>query len=134
MTTMDEEPTCGKGLAEHSALPAKLAELMAALADVLDMHQKALDLSDEHARRERDAYAKLTEEHRQIAAQLRTSARHMSGYRDLPMGKHNEEAMAAPEAVEAFAKFVRVEQQLLILLQAAVDRDQKMLVEMGREG
>jgi hypothetical protein len=126
----DDEPSCGKGLAEHSALPAKLGELIAALAENLEAHQKTLDITDPHAAQERDAYVKLAQEHRSIATQLQTTAAHMAGYRDLPMGRHDERALADPKLLDAFAKFVRTEQELLALLQKAVQRDQMMLGEM----
>jgi hypothetical protein len=127
---MDEQPTCGKGLAEHSALPAKLGELIAAMAENLEVHQKTLDLTDENARKEHTAYVKLAQEYRSIATQLQATARQMAGYRDLPMGRHDERAMAAPKVLDAFSTFVRLEQELLALLQRAVERDQKMLVEI----
>jgi hypothetical protein len=38
-----DRPTCGEGLAANSILPAKLAELMAAQAEVLERHTRALD-------------------------------------------------------------------------------------------
>jgi uncharacterized protein YndB with AHSA1/START domain len=38
---MDEPRTCGKGLAERSALPARPSALVAAIADVLERHQQA---------------------------------------------------------------------------------------------
>jgi hypothetical protein len=52
---MEEQPTCGKGLAENSAVPAKVAELIAALAGSLEVHMKALDLEDASSRKEFDA-------------------------------------------------------------------------------
>ena len=61
---MADEPTCGKGLAEHSALPAKLAELIGSVADNLEIHMKALDPSDANAIKERDAYESLTRQKR----------------------------------------------------------------------
>ena len=131
---MDEAPTCGKGLAEHSALPAKLGELIAALGQNLEVHQGTLDLSDDRSRREHDAYVKLAHEHRTISAQLRETARHMAGYRDLPMGRHDERALADPKALEAFATFVRAERELLALLHAAVERDEAMLAAFGGNG
>jgi hypothetical protein len=124
---MDEQPTCGKGLAEHSTLPAKLAELEDALAENLELHQKTLDLGDGNARRELDAYVKLAKEHRRIAAQLRTTAQRMAGYRDLPMGRHDEQALADPKLLGAFATFVKREEELLSLLQHALERDRQML-------
>ena len=60
-----------------------------------------------------------------MAAQLQTTAEHMAGYRDLPMGRHDQRAMAAPEGIEAFRKFVRVEQDLLAMLRTAIERDQR---------
>jgi hypothetical protein len=131
---MNEEPTCGKGLAEHSALPAKLGELTAAIAENLELHQKTLDLTDENARKEYHAYVKLAQEYRSIATELQATADHMASYRDLPMGRHDERAMANPAALEAFANFVRLEQDLLTLLQNALQWDQKMLVDMRGPG
>lgn len=46
----DEVMTCGKGLADHSAIPRRLAALTAALADVLENHQGSLDAADANAR------------------------------------------------------------------------------------
>jgi hypothetical protein len=130
---MDDRPTCGKGLAEHSALPAKLAELEDALAENLERHQTTLDLRDANAGREHDAYVKLAREHRTIAAQLRETARHMAGYRDLPMARHDERALADPKLLDAFETFVRVEDELLAQLRAAVERDRQMLAAVGGE-
>jgi hypothetical protein len=127
---MNDEPTCAKGLAEHSALPAKLGELVGALAENLELHQKTLDLTDANAVKEHDAYVKLAREHRSIATQLQTTAAHMAGYRDLPMGRHDERAMADPKLLDAFTRFVRTEEELLALLQKSVERDQAMLGEM----
>ena len=131
---MDEQPTCGKGLAEHSSLPAKLGELIDALADNLALHRKALDLRDENARKEDQAYRLLVAEQRAIAAQLEATARHMAGYRDLPMGAHDEQAMRKPELLAGFEVFVKIEQELLALLHAAVERDQQMLAGIRGAG
>jgi hypothetical protein len=131
---MDDQPTCGKGFAEHSVLPAKVGELIAATAVILEVHQTALDLSDENARREHEAYLKLAQEHRGAARQLRVLSEHMAGYRDLPIGRHDERALTSQQALAAFVEFVRIEQELLDLLQTAVDRDQKMLANMRETG
>jgi hypothetical protein len=98
---------------------------------------KALDLSDERAKREYDAYRKLAQEHRQTAGELQATADEMAGYRDLPMGRHDEQRMSDPRLLEAFEKFVSLEQELLWLLQERIARDQKMLIGLpggnGRE-
>jgi hypothetical protein len=38
---MEPQPTGGRGLAEHSALPAKLGEWTAAVAENLERHTEA---------------------------------------------------------------------------------------------
>ena len=127
---MENPPTCGKGLAEHSVLPGKLGELIASVAENLDVHVRALDLKDESSRREYDAYLELVKEQRDIATQLQATASRMAGYRDLPMGRHDPEAMSAPSVLEAFEKLVQCEQELLALLQQRIEQDRKMLIEM----
>jgi hypothetical protein len=129
---MAEQPTCGQGLADHSALPRKLGELTDAVADVLERHETALDSADENARREHAAYERLVIQHRDTAARLRQTAEEMAGYRDLPMGRHDPAALSAPAAAEAFETFVRLEQEVALLLEQRLDRDRAMLEGMGR--
>jgi hypothetical protein len=126
-----DRPTCGKGLAETAALPAKLAELVDSVAEVLEIHMEALDLSDAKSRQERDAYRELVGDQRKIAADLQATARRMAGDRDLPMGRHDESAMAGPKPVEAFERFVTIERELVTLLQKRLERDHAMLRSMG---
>src|SRR5919106_3608256 len=101
------QPTCGKGLAENSVLPAKMGELIAAMVENLDAHREALDLTDQNSRKEYEAYERRVNAYRQIAIQLRSTAAEMAGYRDFPMGRHDEKAMTHPRVREAFEKFVR---------------------------
>ena len=126
----EEQPTCGKGLAEHSVVPAKMAEWLAAMADNLELHQKTLISRDENTRRELEAYVRLTSAYQRIAEQLQATATEMAGYRDLPMGEHDEAPFTDPKFGEAFARFVQLERELLNLLQTALTRDEQML---GRE-
>ena len=113
----DAISTCGQGLAAHSALPAKLAELVVSMAENLELHLNALDLTDEDALREHRVYVKLAEGLRTSAAQLAAIGDEMAGHADLPMGRHDEEAMSTLEVIEAFERFVRVQQELADLLQ-----------------
>lgn len=131
---MENQPTCGKGLAEHSLLPVTLGELMASVAENLEVHMRALDLSDPYSRQEYDAYSGLAKEHRKIAAELQAIARQMAGYRDLPMGPHDPEAMSAPRVSETFEKFVKLEEELVALLQKKVEQDRGMLSQMSGAG
>jgi hypothetical protein len=128
---MAEQPTCGEGLAAHAVLPAGLAKLTEAMADNLQVHMKALDLDDEAARQEHSVYLRLAEELRQVSARLETAGGEMADARTLPMGRHDPEAMTSPEVAEAFRRFVRAKQELLVLLQGMVEQDQRMLAEMG---
>jgi hypothetical protein len=129
---MADQPTCGQGLAAHSVLPTKLGELTAAVADVLEAHTKALLLDDENARRERRAYVSLIEAHRRTAADLLAIAQGMSGYRDLPMARHDPNVMSSAAPADALARFVKIEWELLAFLQERVEKDRAMLAEMGR--
>jgi hypothetical protein len=128
---MDEQQTCGRGLAEHSALPAQLAEVTEAMASNLQVHMQALELDDEPARQEHAVYLRLAEEQRQAAARLRAVANEMAAARDLPMGRHDAQTMSSPEVGDAFLRFVKAKQELLDLLQGMVEEDRRMLAEMG---
>jgi hypothetical protein len=131
---MDDDPTCGKGLAENALLPTKLGELAASMAGIFEAHMPALDLTDERSRREYEVYRHLAENHRQVSLRLEAIGKQMAGYRDLPMGRHNEKAMAAAAVVESFQRFVELEQQLLALLKGRIEQDRQMLVAMGVPG
>jgi hypothetical protein len=126
----EQEQTCGRGLAEHAALPATLAEVTEAMADNLQLHMAALELDDPAARMEHGLYLRLVEEQRQAAARLRLVGEEMAGARDLPMGAHDEQAMASPAVAEAFRRFVRARQELVGVLQAQLDGDQRLLAEL----
>ena len=125
-----EQQTCGKGLAENSVLPAKLGELISAMAENLETHRKALDLTDQNSRAEDDAYEKLLKELRQISAQLSVTASEMAGYRDLPMGRHDQKAMTHPRVEETFEKFVQSKRGLLEFLEQTAERDNQLLEMM----
>jgi hypothetical protein len=131
---MDDQPTCGKGLADTAPLPTTLGELMAAVADVLEAHLPALDLSDPAARKEQQAYRRLVEDHRDAAHRLEALGKQMAGYRDLPMGHHDEAAMGGPAMMETFKRFVDREQALHTLLKRRLEEDQEMLHAMGTIG
>jgi hypothetical protein len=123
-----EPTTCGEGLAANAALPAKLAELIAAQADVLDRHTRALDPSDATARQELEVYKGLERTHRDVASALHSLADSMTGYRKLAMAEHNMEAMANPGGQsKAFQRFVAIERELLELLQEKLEAETKLL-------
>jgi hypothetical protein len=127
---MDDQPTCGKGLAENAALPARLGDLTAAVAAILEHHMKALDVTDDRSIKEQEVYRQLAQRHRNTAAQLHETAKLMASFRDLPMGRHHFQVMAAPEASAVFDHFVTLEEELVAFLQQRVKQDRAMLAAM----
>jgi len=125
-----EDESCGDGVAQQSILAEKLADLTAAMAAVLEVHQGALDLTDPSTQAELEAYQKVVHALRASAAQLKATALQMAASRHVPMGRHDEAAMSSPETLKAFTDFVTAEQELLTLLQDAVEEHQRMLAEM----
>jgi hypothetical protein len=100
---------------------------MDAVAENLEVHMTALDLSDEHAKQEHAAYVQLAREHRQIAAQLGATGEAMAAYRDLPMGAHDMEVMSSPKVRDAFTNLVHVEQQLVAVLEQRAEQHRALL-------
>jgi hypothetical protein len=130
---MADEPTCGKGLAEHAPLPTLLGRLMQAVGRVLEVHTAGLVLDDPHSAHERDVYLMLVREHNEAASELTAIGERMATYRDLPMGAHNIEALSTPEAAQAFQSFVDLEDELVALLQKRLKEDRAMLDAMRQE-
>jgi hypothetical protein len=124
---MDAPDTCGKGLAAHATFPAKLADVIGALADNLALHQQTLDRSDPAARAEYDVYAGLEQQYRDVVTRLTSIADHMDAARNLPMGKHDPDRLADPALFDVFARFVKLEEELLELLEHDLERDRVML-------
>lgn len=130
----EEQPTCGKGLAENSVLPRSLGNVISGMAENLAEHMKALDLQDSRSRVEYDAYERLVGQLRQAAAELHVTASEMAGYRDLPMGQHDHVAMTRPAIREAFENFVQHKQELSTLLEHTAERDAQLLEMMRTNG
>lgn len=126
---VDEATTCGEGVAQHAAIPAKLGVMIEGLAETLTLHRKMLKLDDESARKEDEVYSDLAARWTEIARQVREAAELMLAQRELPMGAHDENAWG-PDNLEAFAKFVRAQGQVLALLRLAQEHDERMLRSM----
>ena len=131
---MEQRPTCGQGLAENSVVPGKLGELTAAMAETLDVHMRTLDVNDAPSKHEYDVYFQLANEQRETAARLLATANEMAGARELPMGRHEFNDQNRTQLLEAFTKYVTLEQELLALLQQTVEQDQSLLREMQNGG
>jgi hypothetical protein len=129
---MANQPTCGQGLAEHSRLPLALAELFDRSAENLELHVDTLDLTDEHAQTERDVWLRVAAQHRSIAAELRATGELMAQYQELPIARHDAEALSSSRIVEAFERFVAAEGEVAALLADWLERDRAMLGQARR--
>jgi hypothetical protein len=127
---MEQPSTCGQGIARHAVLPARMSELVAAAADTLEAHMRALDPDDPTARAEHAAYERLVHTHRRIAAHLRAGAAEMTGLRDLPMAPHDMSKLGDARAIEVFKAYVHAEEQLQELLVRFLANDREMLEAM----
>jgi len=130
----DEPLTCGRGVAAQSFVPRALGDLLGAVAQVLESHLPALELSDELARAERDAYVEIAGSHRAIVERLQALADRMESLHDLPMGAHDARLMSGPEPVAAFEGLVRAEKALLELLRGRAQWNAAMLATMHAGG
>jgi len=122
------QPTCGMGLAANAELPARLAALLAARAEVLERHTRALDPVDSRTQPEHDAYTSLVRAHREIAGAMEALAQQMLGYRDLPMGQHDPAVIAAPDGqMEAFRRVLTLERELEEFLRTKIAQEAQLL-------
>ena len=126
---MDIQQTCGMGLAQNAVIPAKMAEMIAALAAVLQTHVPTIDTALEAGRHEYDAYVMLARQYDAIASDLGSTAAQMAACRDLPMAPHFESALTDPRLLATFETYVQRAGELLELLSARVEGDRTMLAE-----
>lgn len=130
---VDDAPTCGIGVAQHAAIPAKLATMFEGLAETFALHRRMLKREDAASKQEDDVYRELAETWSDLAKRVAHAASRMAEQRDLPMGAHDESAWG-PEHHQAFEKFVRGQSDLLALLRVAAERDEKVLASMSSAG
>ena len=97
---------------------------------MLHNHTRSLDLDEESARLERDAYDRLIKEQHAIASSLEALAAAMRSYRDLPIATHDESILADRTSRDVFASLVRAEESMLPLLQDTVAEHRAMLRAM----
>ena len=127
---MADEQTCGKGLADNAVVPGALAGVAGRLAGNLEVHMRALDRDDPAAAREHDVYERVARSLRSAAADLQAAASEMAAARELPMGRHDMDAMRSPDVLEAYERFVGAEDQLHALLGARRTAHEQMLTRM----
>jgi uncharacterized protein YndB with AHSA1/START domain len=128
---LDDTPTCGIGLAEHSTIPARIAGMFDGLAETLELHRRMLVPDDPNARKEDAVYRDLAARWKRIAELVAEAARQMAAQRELPMGAHDQTAWGEGH-LRAFETFVKGQTQVLALLRVAAARDEKMLASMQK--
>jgi len=129
---VDETPTCGIGLAQHSSIPSEIAVMFSGLADTLALHRAMLiTTGDERSRAEDEVYRDLSERWTGIAELVERAAATMAAQRDLPMAAHDPTAWSSGH-LRAFEKFVKAQSQLLSRLRVAAERDEQILASMTR--
>lgn len=121
--------TCGAGLAQHAAVPRRVAIYLSELAETLERHRSMLVLDDPNAKSEDTVYGELAARYREIAVRLRETADRMLAQRDLPMGVHDGSRWTDAH-MKAFARFVHEQGALASLLRVAAARDERMLASM----
>jgi hypothetical protein len=132
---VSEEPSsCGQGLASQATMPARMADVLNGVADVLEHHMTALDRGDPAGAQEHDGYGVLVSDHRQVAEALAALADQLAGSHDLPMGRHDEQVLMSDTAVQTLEALVHAEADLLALLQRQVPELQGMLAQMRAAG
>jgi hypothetical protein len=130
---MDEEPTCGRGLAQTSVVPAGLAAVAEGLAENLEVHVRALDPGDAAAAQERAVYDRVARRLRSAVSDLRAAATEMAAAVHLPMGAHDIAAITTTDALEAFEHCVAAEDDLRRLLEARREDNEQMLTAIRAE-
>lgn len=128
-TLPGEIATCGAGLAQHAAVPRRVAIYLGELAATLELHREMLVVDDPASKGEDEVYSDLVARFRDIGARLLEAADHMAGRRDLPMGAHDVSKWS-DRHMKAFGRFVHEQGALASVLSAATARDEQMLAAM----
>jgi type II secretory pathway predicted ATPase ExeA len=123
--------TCGAGLAQHAAVPRRIALYLAELAETLELHRTMLVLQDSNAKLEDAVYRDLSANFRSISTQLQETASRMSAQDTLPMGAHDESKWT-DKHLKAFSRFVHEQSALASVLRVAAARDEQMLTSMQK--
>jgi hypothetical protein len=131
--TVDEEPTCGRGLAQSADVPSALAAVAVGLAQNLEVHVRALAPDDPAAAQEDAVYDRVARSLRSAAADLEAAAAEMAAAVDLPMGAHDMAAMTSTDVLDAFAGYVAAENDLRRLLDARREENEQMLEAIQAE-
>ena len=130
---MEEQPSCGSGLAQNSVVPAALAAVTVSLAQNLEVHARALEPGDAAAAQEQGVYERVARSLRSAATDLQAAAAEMASAVDLPMGAHDMAAMTTTDVLAAFKNYVAAEDNLRRLLEGRREENELMLTAIRME-
>jgi hypothetical protein len=131
--TVEDQPTCGRGLAQNAVVPAALAAVADGLAQNLEIHTRALNPGDAAAAQEQGVYGRVAKSLRSAAADLQAAGAEMAAAADLPMGAHDMAEITTTDALDAFKSFVAAENDLRRLLEARREDNEQMLTAIRAE-
>ena len=130
---VEEQPSCGSGLAQNSVVPAALAAVTVSLAQNLEVHACALEPGDAAAAQEQGVYERVARSLRSAATDLQAAAAEMASAVDLPMGAHDMAAMTTTDVLAAFENYVAAEDNLRRLLEGRREENELMLTAIRME-
>jgi hypothetical protein len=123
--------TCGQMMASKSVLPAKMAELMTAVADSMEGHAKWAGMGkDKASKGEQQAMMKLVKSHRELAASYTKLAAEMQKGKDLPPAAHDMKAMDMGKMGEMTTRQVKAEREMAQLINKDADETEAMMKAM----
>ena len=124
------EPTCGQMISSMAAIPAKLSEGAATVADMWEAHA-ALMGKDKDSVAEAKGLRALAKGHRQIAASLMKASEEMKKAASWAGAPHDmAKMMSDPKLTEASKKMIEIQKELIALLQKSVAEDEAMMKGM----
>ncbi len=131
--TVEEQATCGRGLAQSTVVPTALAAVAAGMAQNLEVHTRALDPGDAAAAKEQGVYERVAHNLRSAAADLRAAAAEMASAVDLPVCAHDMDAITTTDVLGAFEGYVAAEDDLRRLLEARREDNEQLLTAIRAE-
>jgi uncharacterized coiled-coil DUF342 family protein len=114
------EPTCGQMISSMAAIPAKLSEGAATVADMWEAHA-ALMGKDKDSVAEAKGLRALAKGHRQIAASLMKASEEMKKAASWAGAPHDmAKMMSDPKLAEASKKMVEIHKEIIAMFQKSL--------------
>lgn len=116
------EPTCGQMMAGMSVAPAKLSEVVTAVADVLDAHVALMEpQKDKATQTEIKALRAIAKTHRQLATDASKTAAEMKKAESVPGAPHDMSKFKADAKLnEASQRMLTKQKELVAVVQKMI--------------